>query len=105
MYYTYYTVKNFACGALYNTYYTNVAYDTTEPLCGSVLYRADSDQYPALANNLNEDVWDGSTHQQNLESAKQNPIHTIKDHERWTYFRGFTTSSDGPDQGHRTFSS
>jgi len=41
---------------LYNTYYTNVTYDTTEPLCGSVLYRADSDQYPALANNLNEDV-------------------------------------------------
>ena len=48
MYYTYYTVKNFACGALYNTYNTNVTYHTTEPLRGSVLYRADSDQYPAL---------------------------------------------------------
>ena len=38
MYYTYYTVKNFTCGALYNTFYTNVTYHTMEPHSGSVLY-------------------------------------------------------------------
>ena len=48
MYNMYYMVKNFACGALYNTFYTNVIYHTMGPHSGSVLYRAHSDKYPAL---------------------------------------------------------
>lgn len=61
MYYTYYTVKNFACGALYNTNNTNVTYDTTEPLRGSVLYQANSDQYPALHETLTEIKYGGKS--------------------------------------------